>query len=124
MERIEVSTEQVMATLREVVGERPDFVYVAPSIGDERNLCYYVHPGTDGAPDTCGCLIGNVLNRLGVPMDELKQHEGKDAYRVVLSLLDTSSKAKRALTEAQNVQDRGQQPWADALRAAEEELMS
>jgi hypothetical protein len=121
VERIEVSTEQVRVTLREVVAERPNFVYVAHSMDNERNMCYYVHPGIDGAPDTCGCLIGHVLNRLGVPMDELKQHEGKDAFRVVRTLLDTSSKARKALTEAQNVQDRGW-PWADALRAAEEEL--
>jgi hypothetical protein len=120
--------EQIISTLREVVEENPDYTYRAPAdLKDEWENkpavlagkavapdCFYVHG------DEPGCIVGHVMNRLGIPLDELREWEGKGIGSTVPNVGDlVSPNAEWALTEAQQVQDAGD-PWREALAAAEE----
>jgi hypothetical protein len=108
-----------MSTLREVVADHPEHVYTAPDhMADDYLSCYYVHVDADGGNQRPGCLIGVVLNRLGVPLDVLATREGSGAYVVTSSLVETSSDVANALERAQDKQDNGA-TWAEALAAAE-----
>jgi hypothetical protein len=115
-----ITDEQLMDTLRAVVAEAPDKVYARPEhmlkVGG--TTCYYVHTDTDGAPDECGCVVGHVLNRLGVPLDVLTEHEGRSAHKVLHGLGIGSWKGQTALRYAQGRQDAGG-TWASALADAE-----
>lgn len=115
--------EQVFDTLREVVAEQPENVYEKPEeyVDAPNHIdCFYVHPG-----DTCGCLIGHVYNRLGVPLSVLKRHEGRTASQVGRNVLqfpqDSDIKSAEflyALDAAQSEQDDGK-TWDRALQRAE-----
>lgn len=100
-----------LALLREVVGERPDHVYVNTVGGDEDMACRYVHG------DEPGCLIGTVLYRHGIPLADLHLHEGSSVHSLPSVWLDVD--ANELLQAAQNLQDRGT-TWAEALAAAED----
>ena len=111
MDKITTNDQEVITTLRAVVAERPDYVYTNP-FPDDAGTCRYVHG------DTPGCLVGHVLHRLGVPLEELSRHEGKNACSVAADLLDgISSDASWAIEHAQFRQDLGD-TWAEALKAA------
>jgi hypothetical protein len=119
VERINVTESRVMDVLREVVAERPDYVYKAPGhqvAGLES--CFYVHTDAEGNDPKPGCLVGAVLHRLGVPLEELAEREGTGAYIVASELLCTTMGAAHALDYAQSCQDAGD-TWAGALSAAE-----
>lgn len=117
---INVTGSAVLDTLREVVAERPDYVYSAPEDQVTESLsCYYVHgSGSDATP---GCVVGHVLNRLGVPLEVLSTYEGRDADYVAARVLDVSddwaADAPHALAVAQIEQDRGA-AWGKALARA------
>jgi hypothetical protein len=115
---IKVTADQVMQTLREVVAERPDYVYEVPEgYAAETNVsCYYVHG------DVPGCVVGHVLNRLGVPLSDLALVEGRGAYKVVdwfLNITDPDGvvDVEHVLSVAQSRQDRGDS-WGEALEVA------
>lgn len=117
---IEVTAEQVVSTLREVVAERPDFVYSPPEAG---SICKYVHDGPEG--EKPGCVVGHVMNRLGVPLSELRKHEGTAAHALIETLLsfptdDTTAQArtKYLVNSCQRSQD-SMLPWGEALWQAE-----
>lgn len=118
MERIKVGASDVASMLRAVVAERPDYIYEPPTVRpDPMTACYYVH---GEAP---GCLIGHVLNRLGVPLPELARWEGQSADDVANETLnitghpDAVAKVLTELSWAQNFQDGGRS-WGDALADA------
>lgn len=116
MNKITTANETVLATLREVVAESPDYVYSNPVPSDERPdpdmSCMYVHG------DVPGCLIGHVLHRLGVPLGELAKREGGAAYIVADDFLrGVSGGVLSRLDFAQGAQDSGK-TWRDALIAA------
>lgn len=111
-----VSEARVMATLREVVAERPEYVYERDgqfASGDADGIsCLYVH--RDGP----GCLVGTVLHRIGVPLDKLATWEGSGAYVVAGMTAYMPDTARNALARAQDAQDAGA-TWSAALAAAE-----
>jgi hypothetical protein len=111
---ITVSGERVIEVLREVVAERPDYVYAAPIgvVTESSPTCFYVHG--EGADAVCGCVVGAVLNRLGVPLETLAQHEGTPAQHVAETLLETDSDVISMLRRVQVAQDHGAS-WGDAL---------
>ncbi|MFD9205936.1 hypothetical protein ACFVZM_06610 [Streptomyces sioyaensis] len=120
MARITVDEETVLQTLRDVVAERPEYVYEAPEhmrVMTTPASCFYVHTAEDDA-DTCGCVVGHVLNRLGVPLEEMKRYEGSSAYDMVDELINTSESAILAMDAAQRYQDSGT-PWGETLRRVE-----
>lgn len=116
--KITTTDDDVMRVLREVVAERPDYVYVNPN--GERGvfggsaICYYVHG------DCPGCLIGHVLHRLGVPIDAMWRREHWPASVMAAEVLSgVSYRSTYALDAAQLMQDYGQ-PWSRALLDAED----
>jgi hypothetical protein len=120
---ITVSGERVIEVLREVVAERPDYVYAAPpemiTTAMLANPCFYVHgEGADAVP---GCVVGAVLNRLGVPLSELAGYEGTPAQHVAERLLETDHDVVSMLREVQTEQDQGTS-WGDALAHWDPEL--
>ncbi|MFF1597704.1 hypothetical protein ACFVYV_09430 [Streptomyces mirabilis] len=125
MEPIKVTAETVLKTLREVVAERPEHVYESPDNAPKSNVsCYYVHGYADGV-QVPGCVVGHVLNRLGVPLSELRLHEGESAYTLVGKLLrvldpEDQYEVEAVLSEVQYNQDGGQ-PWGRALEIATRE---
>lgn len=127
MNRPKVTAERVMDVTREVVAERPGYVYSAPEHMDTAELdCLYVHTDADGSNPVPGCAVAHVLNRLGVPLDALAIREGDSAYPVVGAVLDISGDAADAqtfLNSVQMAQDAGR-TWGDALEYAETYLTS
>lgn len=116
---IDLSVENVAKALREAVEEKgADYCYINEA-GEVANLenaietqCQYVHT------DKPGCIVGNVLHRLGVPLDILSRYETRPAKNVVESLyeqgiLEFERKALDMLRYAQSYQDNGNS-WGDA----------
>ncbi|MGW1859348.1 hypothetical protein [Streptomyces collinus] len=126
MTRVTVPASKVIETLREVVAEQPDYTYEAPAhmAGEGAPLsCFYVHVDGNDEPDTPGCLVGHVLNRLGVPLDRLAMYEGTGAGGMVAAVLDVTGHPDEVgnvvdvLAFTQDAQDNGS-TWADALADA------
>jgi hypothetical protein len=109
-----VTAEQFRITTREVVAERPEYVYTIPETDDPgEDFCKYVHG------DEPGCVIGHVCHRLGVPLDELAKREGQAAADVVAQVLGITSPSVLAFAgDLQWRQDCGE-PWGVALARAE-----
>jgi hypothetical protein len=112
----EITDERALTVLREVVAERPEYVYSAPDHmkddldGDDPS-CYYAHADEDGAFVAPGCAIGVALNRLGVPLKTLAEHEGVTAYSLVkLFFPGLSRKTIEKFNSMQMYQDSGT-PW-------------
>jgi hypothetical protein len=119
MQPINVTASDVVAELRAVVAEQPDYVYEYPGEAPDKSLdCYYVHPSESGTVP--GCVVGHVLNRLGVPLHVLRGYEGSDARNVAERTLnitgdpDHGHDARLALQQVQCAQDRGM-AWGAAL---------
>ncbi|WP_458085763.1 hypothetical protein [Streptomyces malaysiensis] len=116
MTKIEITAEQLEATIREVAAERPDYIYKTPEGSD---ICRYVHTDNDSGVQIPGCLIGHALNRLGVPLADLCRNEGTDAASVIhtYTTLGTWDPAVMAAENAQFEQDQGS-TWSEAVRIA------
>lgn len=104
---------RALRLLREVVRERPDFVYVAPDGSAE--TCMYVW---DNQPS---CVVGHVLARAGYPIETIQRLNewgviGWAIEHVNKVVLDRA--AANLLEAAQAKQDLSE-PWADALAEAE-----
>lgn len=120
---MELTADKVTETLKAVVAESPDKVYAAPAHmvtvdydGKPVGMtCFYVHKDESGE-QTCGCLVGVVLNRLGVPLETLATYEGTGADGVG-SALGLDEDTRTLLTIAQSAQDNGA-TWGDALARA------
>jgi hypothetical protein len=105
-----LTLDRVMPVLREVVAERPDFVYEEPDGG---TTCYYVWE------DCPSCLVGHVLHRLGVPLEVMAERNTAQVHaRGFAAAVGLTWLATRALKHAQDQQDAGE-PWSAALDAAE-----
>ena len=122
---IQITEESFVSALRAAVAEKgEDYVYTNPDgreAGDDGEAtCHYVHG------DQPGCLVGNVLHRLGVPLSVLELHEGGAAYEVMGRIresgqLDFDLGVRGAAEMAQNRQDAGYS-WGYAMEAALGEL--
>jgi hypothetical protein len=74
-------------------------------------MCFYVHKDEDGSMVSAGCAVGVVLNRLGLPLEELAKHEGKTAYQLVNTApVEVTAKTRDLLNRMQMHQDNGD-PW-------------
>jgi hypothetical protein len=96
---IETTDEKALATLREVVAERPEYVYSCPTHMQEYDddlSCFYVHTDEDGSMVSAGCVVGVALNRLGMPLEELAKEEGSTAHAVISRYFPLISKRVRA----------------------------
>ncbi|MGW0575800.1 hypothetical protein ACWD25_07475 [Streptomyces sp. NPDC002920] len=116
-----ITDEALISTLRQVVAERPEYVYVSPKYmgaTDESGSCFYVHTDDDGSPVSAGCAIGVVLNRLGVSLEELLKGEGTAAYALIGKLVPgVGNRVRAQLYDMQMNQDNGD-PWGLAYAKA------
>ena len=114
-----VTDEQFISALREVVADNEDFVYtkVKSDNGDDAvSQCrYFDH---NGKPS---CLIGQTLSKCGIVVPE--RFEGASAATVLEELTNTSERVHVAASRAQTVQDAGS-PWGVALNDFEIVLMN
>lgn len=116
----DITAEKLIDTLRAVANEKPDHVYTAPAHMDKNDSCYYVHTDPeDNQKLSPGCLVGAALHRLGVPLEELKRHEGESAYALLDQLCPgVGHRARCFAGEVQALQDEGT-AWGEAILAAE-----
>ena len=105
--------EQVLTILDQVVAEfGHDYVYQPPGPGDF--ACLYVHGKLWYRKP--GCLVGQVLHRMGVPLRELAKNDKNNvavtsnSFSVPIVLHDDT---KKVLAEAQRTQD-NDQTWGQA----------
>lgn len=101
----DTTDEEFIRALREISESYPDRIYRSiPGNG-----CRYVH---DGCPS---CLIGHVMHRLGVPLDELECWEGVNVAIVVKRMMPgISPSLRKSLMKIQARQDSGL-PWLQAV---------
>jgi hypothetical protein len=118
---IVLTDEQVLSTLRQIAEESPEKVYEAPEgMRDEWGSCYYVHHNEDGT-ESPGCIVGQVLHRLGVPLAKLKEAETLGATAAVrLTTQGVSDNVSDFLRFVQQKQDRGV-TWSKAVADALED---
>ena len=101
-----------------------DYVYVNPN-GEKANLdprpiCLYVHGDGATRPKEPGCIIGQLLHQLGVPLDALSSLEGLPANSVVNKFFPRTSNAVLTfLLTVQRGQDQGRS-WGAAVSFAKE----
>ncbi|MFB7027161.1 MULTISPECIES: hypothetical protein [unclassified Streptomyces] len=110
-----LTDEQILSTLVQVAAENPEKVYQAPeSMLDRYNSCFYVHEAEDGTQEP-GCIVGQVLHRLGVPLVALKEAETLGASSAVqLTTQGVSRDVALFLRFVQRKQDRGS-TWSEAV---------
>lgn len=122
-----VTPTEALDTLRAVVSGHEDYVYAAPAHQVQPGAsCFYVHHNTETGEKSPGCVVGHVLNRLGVSLDTLMGYEGTRADQVIQDLTREDLQPtprphvtylRRLLDQAQQCQDNGA-PWGDALERA------
>ncbi|MDQ1016672.1 hypothetical protein [Streptomyces afghaniensis] len=118
---IDLTDDAVLSTLRDVVAERPEYVYSSPEYmgsTDESGSCFYVHKDEDGANVGAGCAVGVVLHRLGMSLGDLEQHEGEAAWTLLNKIgPKLSERTKNRLNDMQAYQDEGK-AWGLAYAQA------
>lgn len=113
----EAQTRQVLRVLAQVVADfgpdhvNPQTVRVSESGFVSGPECWYVNASGDG-PD---CLVGQVLYRLGIPLADMRECEGRGPWEASGKRL--SHEAAGVLGMAQHVQDGGG-TWGEALDTA------
>jgi hypothetical protein len=117
---------EVLSAMRKVVDERPDYVY-----RDHYDTCRYVQTD-DGQNLVPGCLVGQVMHRLGVPLDLMGslRMNSLDATTLLADLRndehidvgfhshDDRHRVEVLLSRAQAIQDTGGFTWKHAMDEA------
>jgi hypothetical protein len=119
---IVLTDTQVLSALRQIAEENPEKVYEAPAdMRDDWGSCYYVHRDDQGN-ESPGCIVGQVLHRLGVPLADLKKAETLGATAAVQRTTEgVSDNVANLLRYVQVKQDRGQ-TWSKAVADALEDF--
>lgn len=114
---IALTDKQVLTSLRSLVEENRDKVYQSPDVSG-LGLCYYVHQD-DAGTKSAGCIVGNLLNRLGVPLEALEgaETQGAHAAMAVVGVTGVSYPIRMFLRTLQSYQDRGMS-WGEAFDQA------
>ncbi|MFI2031379.1 hypothetical protein [Streptomyces buecherae] len=113
-----ITDDTLMKTLRQVVAENPAHVYEGPEYSERDDDCLYVHRDEAGAIEGPGCVMGHVLHRLGIPLEDLAQYEGLAIACVVGRLTSGISQGtEEILRRVQTLQDEGSS-WAEAYELA------
>lgn len=119
--QVEITDEKALATLREVIAERPEYVYSCPSHMQESEgdpSCYYTHVDETSDLVSAGCAVGVALHRLGFSLQDLSRYEGATAYDILTGLAPGLSKRTREIfNDVQMNQDSGA-PWGLAYAKA------
>lgn len=124
-----LTIEAIIAEVRKVAAERPDFVYAEQpervALVKRLNIlngaldCSYVG-AYEGSVDTDqageGCIVGQALKRLGVSSYQLRNVEGRSASSAI-GYLTGSTKGTGWLNLVQSGQDGGLS-WSEAIANA------
>ncbi len=104
-----VTADQIIAEVRRLAAESPDFVYQKPEFSP---VCLYKHG------DGPGCLFGQALSNLGIEVDE----NTRGTINNVLDRFDVDRTDRQRcwMSTAQRRQDHGSS-WAEAVRQADDE---
>lgn len=99
--RADFSVGDVVMKVRELAAANPHFVYQAPQAGS--GTCLYVHAAPITLALLPGCLMGQALHALGVPLELLRDRCERTGIRRVLGILGVPmsvSKVTGSLQEA------------------------
>jgi hypothetical protein len=121
---VNITLEQVRESAKKIVEANPDLIYTQTEEFKNYGTCKYERFGEPS------CLVGQVLARLGVPVEVLAELDeqsdgsinGEDVPTVLFNAgFEVSNDAYRYMAEAQAVQDRTSRPntWGEALARAE-----
>jgi hypothetical protein len=109
-----VTAEQIIAEVRRLAAERPDYVYEKPEFSA---YCLYMHG------DGPGCIFGHALHNLGWDFSE----EQKGTITSILlgdgpdPLVETTSQQRLWMRAVQSKQDNAF-TWGKAVELADEEF--
>lgn len=87
-----ITLDRVIATVRDIAEERPDFVYenffkqLYPSA--DSVSCQYVLGEESNNDQQAGCIIGHVMHKLGVSYNSMSAYEGESASTLIAGLLN------------------------------------
>lgn len=119
-----LTLDLVNKTLDELVAEKgEDYVYER----NEEARCTYVR---DGAPS---CIVGHLLAKIGVPIEELAQRETRGAGGMIALLNEAGFLTTAEWPEAHDVEhllaavqinQDSQIPWGQAVQSARSSLQS
>lgn len=103
-----VTAEQIIAEVRRLAAERPDFVYVSPEFSDQ---CLYMHGENEP-----GCIFGHALFNLGVDTSDTYGPIGE-----VLTMQGIAATVRQRdwMRDVQYRQDH-RLTWGQAIRDADE----
>lgn len=128
---ITTTDEAFTAAMRAAVADRgEDYVYprewrmgYVPGSDELHGTCRYARPDRSGG----ACLIGEVLHRLGVPVEELAELDGGAGVpahgAIAAHLAGVSRTVRLAASDAQSFQDT-ELSWGAALDAFERAVES
>jgi hypothetical protein len=122
-EKVLLTEKNVTEAFRQIIEDfGADYVYRKRGLADS---CFYVHKTPEG--EAPGCIVGQLLHRLGVPLEVLKKREGRSAWAVFYGdvLFDEGQADSpvrlegdylaRKIQLVQSAQDRGE-TWGEAVR--------
>lgn len=125
----DITDETLIAEIMKLAAESPDFVYEAPAHMTREyeytTECFYVHTDPDGddAKNAPGCIVGQALHRLGVPLSVLEQYEHVGAGTLVSEITpNVGAVGESFARRAQLNQDEGK-TWRDAVDHATEYVL-
>jgi len=114
--------KRLVAEVRALAAEKPDFVYTAIAFHADRHgggeKCSYVHG------DECGCIIGHAAVRAGMSLDELREKDDDDedtSVSVQFAEYGLSADRMGWLSKVQHGQDT-KLPWGAAVSKADDEI--
>jgi hypothetical protein len=114
----DVTDEQFTEAIKALVKESPDKVYARPEHMEAATeaACYYVHTSPEDETQLSpGCLIGAALHKVGVPLEELRKHEGQAAWALLRRLMPhLSADTVNFAGDIQAWQDQ-RNAWGDSL---------
>lgn len=109
-----ITDQQLRDAFHSIVDAAPDTVYAVPEHMSNGASCYYVHnPATSDGEPIAGCLIGQTLVKLGVPLEVLADREHQPSDMVMFGLHIGSPRLQIEFRQAQMTQDIGK-PWKAA----------
>ncbi|MGW1673268.1 hypothetical protein [Streptomyces sp. NPDC002324] len=124
---ITTTDAQVMATLKQVVSERPEYTYSAPEymvVGEDAPAsCFYVHVGKDGQSVSAGCGVGEVFHRLGVPLEEMRRYEGQTSLQMIKHVISGVTRETANKLRIFQAEQDSQRTWGESyVRATGETI--
>jgi hypothetical protein len=122
-EKVLLTEENVTDAFKAIIEEfGADYVYRKRGLADS---CFYVHKTPEG--EVPGCIVGQLLHRLGVPLEVLKKREGRSAWAIFYgdALFDEGEADSpvrvegddlaRKIQAVQSAQDHGK-TWGEAVK--------